>query len=226
MADSRTVRISPSLASAPSGRLAQVVQELEAAGADMIHFDVEDGVFVPAMTLGTRMIGELRPLTRLPFDVHLMMVNPEWIVPQLARDGADRIAVHYEACPYPRRTLRLIAEAGVQAGLAFNPATPLPDLRYLRPYLSFVLILTSEPELPAAAYLADVLHKLERARGLAGLEGLEWAADGGLNAENLPDAVRAGADTLVVGRAIFQGEQIAANVARLRAALGSLQSRG
>ncbi len=220
MATGRALRISPSLAAAPLGQLAQLVHELEAAGADMIHFDVEDGVFVPAMTLGTKMIGDLRPLTRLPFDVHLMMINPEWIVPQLVRDGADRIAVHYEACPYPRRTLRLIAEAGALAGLAFNPATPLPDLGYLRPYLGFVLVLTSEPELPAPAYLADALRKLERAKALAGPQGPEWAADGGLNPENLCDAVRAGADTLVVGRAAFQGGQIAANLARLRAALG------
>ncbi len=221
-----TVRLSPSLAAAPLGGLAQTVQELEAAGADMIHFDVEDGVFVPAMNLGTKMIADLRPLTRLPFDVHLMMVNPEWIVPQLARDGADRIAVHYEACPYPRRTLRLIAEAGASAGLAFNPATPLPDLRYLRPYLSFVVILTSEPETPSATYLPTVLDKIEQAKGLPGLEGLEWVADGGLNAENLWQAVRAGAGTLVVGRAAFQGGQVTANVAGLRAALGVAQSRG
>jgi len=226
MSAGKTVSISPSLAAAPMDRLGQVVRELEVAGADMIHFDVEDGSFAPVMTLGTKLIGDLRPLSRLPFDVHLMMVNPEWIIPQLVRDGANRIAVHYEACPYPRRTLRLIAGAGALAGLAFNPATPVPHLEYLRPYLGFVLILTSEPELPDAAYLADGLRKLRQARMLPGLEGLEWVVDGGLNAANLSEAGEAGADTVVIGRAVFQGGQIAANLARLRGALRGAEPEG
>ena len=102
------VRISPSLAAAPLDRLGQVVIELETAGADFIHFDIEDGSFVPVLTLGTKMILDLRRFTRLPFDVHLMMVNPEWILPELVQSGANRVSVHYEACPYPRRVLRQI----------------------------------------------------------------------------------------------------------------------
>ena len=132
--------------------MADVLSALESAGADYIHIDIEDGTFVPMMTLGTKLIPDLRPLTSLPFDVHLMMVNPEWIIPQLVSWGADRIAIHLEACPYPRRTLGLIDQLGAQAGLALNPVTPLPDLTYLAPYLKFVILLSTEPETGRLAF--------------------------------------------------------------------------
>lgn len=212
------VRIAPSLASAPLERLGQVIGALEAAGADFIHFDVEDGSFVPVMTLGTKIILDLRKYTALPFDVHLMMVNPEWILPDLVRSGANRISVHFEACPYPRRVLRQIQALGAQAGLAFNPATPLPDLAYLKPYLSFIVILTTEPEIPDSPFLPHVLEKVRKGKQAQGLEGIEWVVDGGVTVENLPQVVQAGADTVVIGRAVFQGGKIAENMAALRSA--------
>jgi len=184
--DRMTIRISPSLASAPMDRLGQVIFELEEAGADYIHFDIEDGSFVPVMTLGTKIIPDLRRFTRLPFDVHLMMVNPEWILPDLTASGANRISVHYEACPYPRRVLRRITSLGALAGLAFNPATPLPDLTYLLPYLSFVVILTTEPELPNSPFLPEVLEKVRRGRQAKGQEGIEWVVDGRHAGEHIP----------------------------------------
>jgi ribulose-phosphate 3-epimerase len=193
-----------------------VVRSLERAGADMIHFDVEDGVFVPVMTLGTKIIGDLRPLTTLPFDVHLMMVRPEWLIPDLIESGAGRISVHYEACPYPRRTLRMIAKQGVEAGLAFNPGTPLPDLSYLRPYLHFVTLLTTEPEVPDCPFLPSVLAKLPRG---AQDQELEWVVDGGLDESNIIQALHAGADTAVVGRAAFKDEGPTVNLAAVRAAI-------
>lgn len=212
------MRIAPSLAAAPLDRLGDVIRLLDQADADFIHFDFEDGVFVPVMTLGTKILADLRPLTRRPFDVHLMMIQPEWIVPQLVRDGAERISVHLEACPYPRRTLRLIAEAGATAGLALNPVTPLPDLAMLRPYLSFIVILTTEPEVPDPVFLPSVLEKVRRGRRLPEAAGLEWVVDGGLNAENLPQAAQAGADIVVIGRSVFRDGDVAGNLARLRAA--------
>ena len=214
------IQIAPSLASAPMGHLATVVKELETAGADIIHFDLEDGTFVPMMTLGTRIIGELRPLTRLTFDVHLMMRSPEWIIPEVVSMGADWVSVHYEACPYPHRALRLIRQQGARPGLAFNPKTPLPDLRYLRPYLEFVLVLTTEPEYPDADYLPEVLDKVRQGHKMLAGESVEWAVDGGITAQNVRQAVSAGANIIVAGRGVFRDGAIAANIAALRAAAG------
>ncbi len=212
------LRIAPSLASAPTPHLSRVIADLETAGADYIHFDVEDGSFTPVMTLGTKIIADLRPLTRLPFDVHLMMVNPEWILPDLAAYGANRISVHYEACTYPRRVLRQIVSLGAQAGLAFNPATPIPDLSYLAPYLSFIVVLTTEPEIPDCPFLPEVLEKVREGKQAAGQKRCEWVVDGGVNAENLSQIQKAGADVVVVGRAVFKDRKIAENMAALRVA--------
>ena len=212
------IQISASLASAPTDRLGEVVVRLEEAGADYIHFDIEDGSFVPAMSLGTKIISDLRRYTRLPFDVHLMMVNPEWILPRLTSSGADRIAVHYEACPYPLHVLRQIVSLGAQAGLAFNPATPVPNLTYMLPFLSFVVILTTEPEVPNPQFLPQMLEKIRTSREIKDLDQVEWVVDGGITPENTAEAVAAGADTIVVGRAVFAGGKIDENISALRSA--------
>lgn len=211
------LRIAPSLASAPLVHLSRTIADLEAAGVEYIHFDVEDGSFTPVMTLGTKIIADLRTLTRLPFDVHLMMVNPEWILPSLAACGVNRISVHYEACRYPRRVLRRIASLGMQAGLAFNPATPIPDLSYLAPYLSFIIVLTTEPELPDCPFLPEMLKKIREGRR-SSPKGCEWVVDGGVAIENIAHIHKAGADTVVAGRAVFKEGNILENLAALRAA--------
>lgn len=212
------MRFAPSLASAPLDRLSEVIRELDRASVDLIHFDVEDGVFVPVMTLGMKIIRDLRPLTDIPFDVHLMMVNPEWLIPQLVVDGANRITVHWEACPYPRRILSLIVEQGAQAGVAFNPATPIPDLSYLKPLVSIVNVLTSEPE-AGSPFLPGMLDKLQRARER--LPDAEWIVDGGVTTDNVQAVARAGADTAVVGRFFFAGDSPSSLLDRLhRASVG------
>jgi ribulose-phosphate 3-epimerase len=212
-----TIRIAPSLASVPLERLQEAVAALESAGADMLHFDLEDGVFVPVMTLGTKIIADTRPLTDLPFDVHLMMVNPEWIIPHLVEIGVQRITVHYEACPYPRRVLGLIIDHGARAGLAFNPATPLPDLTDLQPYLQMIDILTTEPETQGAPFLPPLLDKVRE--GQERYPDVEWIVDGGITADNARSVAEAGADTLVVGRFIFQQDDITGNLRGLRTVL-------
>jgi len=195
------------------------VAALEQAGVDLVHFDVEDGRFVPMMTLGTRLIGELRPLTRLPFDVHLMVRDPEWLIPEVVALGAQWVSVHWEACPYPHRTLHLIRQRGARAGLAFNPATPLPDLRYLKSCLDFVVILTTEPEYPHAVFLPETLDKLRVGRALLGDEGIDWAVDGGITPENARAAAAAGATVIVSGRGVFRDGTIVENVAAFRSTM-------
>ena len=206
------IQIASSLASASQYNLESVVHELEEAGVDILHFDIEDGNFVPVMRMGLKIIGDLRPLTKLPFDVHLMINNPEWLIPELARAGADMISVHFEACPYPRRTLGVISDAGMKAGLAFNPKTPLPDLRQYYPYLSFVLILTTEPELRDYIYMPSILEKVIAGKKQKGIENVWWAVDGGFTVQNVQDAVRVGADIVVSGRGVFNGNSIKENI--------------
>ncbi|HSF83888.1 MAG TPA: hypothetical protein VLA49_21845 [Anaerolineales bacterium] len=216
-----TIRISASLAGAPLDNLRGLLKQLEHARVDYIHFDVEDGSFVPVMTLGTKIIHDLRPLTSLPFDVHLMMYNPEWLIPSLVRGGADRIAVNFEACPYPRRTLRKIAELGATPGLAFNPATPLPPLDFLADYLAYVILLSTEPEEPDCPFLPAVLNKLFDAKANSAIQQIEWVVDGGLNADNLGEVVRAGVDVVVIGRAVFLDGMVVQNIEKLRRASSS-----
>jgi ribulose-phosphate 3-epimerase len=217
------VRFAASLASAPMTCLREVVEQLQAAGADMLHFDIEDGTFIPMMTLGTRIIGELRPLSPLPFDVHLAVKNPEWMIPQVISLGANWVSVHWEACPYPHRTLGMIRDQGGRAGLAFNPGTPLPDLRYLKSVVDFVLLLSTEPEYPDAGFLPEVLAKIRTGRTMLS-EGIDWVVDGGIQPDNVGRVARAGASIVVAGRSIFQNGEVSDNLAALRRAAVVAQS--
>lgn len=221
MNEPTAIKIAPSIASGPLTCLEKTIHDLESAGSSIIHFDIEDGSFVPVMNLGVKVIEELRPLTKLPFDVHLMMVNPEWLIPELAVMGADMVSVHFEACPYPRRTLRLIVEQGMQAGLAFNPATPIPDLEFCLPYLSFIVILTTEPEERDCPFLPSVLDKVIEVKTRPELKKLIWIADGDISTKNAKEVVDAGVDVLVVGRGIFKDGKIFENLLDIKTAIAS-----
>jgi len=210
------LKIAPSIASGPLVNLADTIRTLENAGADIIHFDIEDGSFVPEMTIGTKIIKELRPLTDLPFDVHLMTREPEWLIPILVKMGADMVSIHFEACPYPRRTLGLIHKSGMQAGLAFNPKTSLPTLQHYLPFLSFILILTTEPEINGCTYLPTVLEKVRSGKKQNGIEEVLWEVDGGITDENILDAIAVGADIVVSGRGIFSGGAIEKNISKMK----------
>lgn len=210
------VTIAPSLAAAPLHHLEKVIGELNRLGVGMIHFDVEDGSFVPVMTLGLKIISDLRPFSTLPFDVHLMIRRPEWVIAPLAGMGADSVSVHYEACPYPRRTLGLIKHHGMKAGLAFNPKTELPPLQLYRPYLDYVVVLTTEPEYENAIFLPEVLQKVACGRKQPGLDGVRWMVDGGVSPGNIAEVVRAGADIVVAGRSLFNEKPLNENYALLK----------
>ena len=208
------IQISPSLVSAPLLDLAAVIKRLEAIQIDYLHFDIEDGSFVREMNLGTKIIKDVRGFTTLPIDVHLMMVEPEWIIPLMAEMGVNMLSFHYEATQYPRRVLRMIAERGMQAGLAFNPKSPIPDLTQYQPYLHFVNILTTEPEIGGAVFLPEVLQKVRLLK--KDLPDMVCEVDGGVTLDNYREVVEAGADILVSGRGLFANDQFEDTVEQLR----------
>ncbi|MGV8026278.1 MAG: ribulose-phosphate 3-epimerase [Anaerolineaceae bacterium] len=212
------VKISPSIASTSFLDLADTVKRLEKAGVDSIHFDIEDGSFVKEMRLGLKIIQDLRAITTLPFDVHLMMVDPEWVIPVLARIGIELLSVHYEATEYPRRILGIIHDAGMKAGLAFNPKTEVPDLSIYFPYLYFVNILTTEPEVKDCAYLPYVLEKVICIKKNENMKNLICEVDGGFTPENVHDAIAVGADIVVSGRGVFLNGDLEKNIRMLKSA--------
>lgn len=212
------IKLAVSMASAPLLDLKTTVNRLEKAGVDYLHFDVEDGSFVKEMRLGINIIQQVREVTKLPFDVHLMMVDPEWIIPILAEIGVELLSVHYEATLYPRRILGMIRDAGMKAGLAFNPKTEIPDLSIYLPYLYFVDILTTEPEKGDSIYLPHVLEKVKTIRSNMRTKNIICEVDGGFNAANISDAISAGADIVVAGRSIFEGGDMEENIRKLQSA--------
>ncbi len=210
------IKISPSIASASFLDLVEIVKRLEDSGADFLHFDLEDGSFVKEMRLGIKVIRDLRTITRLPFDVHLMMVDPEWIIPVLSKIGIEMLSVHYEATEYPRRMLGMIDKAGMRAGLAFNPKTPIGDLSIYFPYLYFVNILTTEPEAGDCTYLPQVLEKVRQIKAQEATHHLVCEVDGGFTPENIADAVAVGADIVVSGRGIFDDDEIEESICTMK----------
>ena len=210
------IKIAPSILSADFARLGEQVAEAEAAGADYIHVDVMDGRFVPNITVGHLVVKALRPVTKLPLDVHLMIEAPERYIEQFAKAGADILTVHQEACPHLHRVIGEIKELGVRAGVSLNPATPLNTLEEILPYLDLVLLMTVNPGFGGQEFIEEMLPKIERMRQILDERGLkcELEVDGGINAETAPRVVAAGANVLVAGEAIFGAEEGVAEAMR------------
>ena len=208
------VQISPSLVSASLLDLPAIIKRLEAIKIDYLHFDIEDGSFVREMNLGTKIIKGVQGFTTLPIDVHLMMVEPEWIIPVMAEMGVKLLSFHYEATQYPRRVLRMITEQGMQAGLAFNPKTAIPDLTQYHPYLHFVNILTTEPEIGGAVFLPEVVQKVSFIKQK--FVDLLCEVDGGITLANYQQVIKAGADILVSGRGIFSNDRFEDTIEQFR----------
>lgn len=201
----RQIYLAPSILAADFSALGVAVQEAEAAGADLIHVDVMDGLFVPNITVGPLVVEALRRVTWLPLDVHLMIERPERYVEVFARAGATGLTVHPEASIHLYRTLQQIRALGLKAGVALNPATSEELLRYVLPVLDEVLVMTVNPGFGGQNFILEMLPKIRRVRRMLDEAGSAAAltVDGGINQETAPLVVAAGADTLVAGFAIF-----------------------
>jgi len=221
--NSRQVKLAPSILSADFSRLGEQVTEATEAGADYIHVDVMDGCFVPNITIGAPVVSAIRRWTNLPLDVHLMIEAPESQIKQFADAGADIITVHIETCPHIHRVVQIIKELGVKAGVAVNPGTPIDMIDEILPSLDLALVMTVNPGFGGQAFIESTLDKITRLRAELDKKKLatELEVDGGINAENAPRVVGAGANVLVAGSAVFNSKQsVGENLDRIRASLG------
>ncbi len=215
-----TIKIAPSILSADFAALADEVAKVEDQ-ADLLHFDVMDGHFVPNLTIGPVVVQALRKRTRLPLDVHLMIEGPERFIEAFAQAGSDALTIHVEACPHLHRVIQQIKEAGLQAGVALNPATPLHTLDEVLEEVDRILVMSVNPGFGGQQFLPFVLRKIEALSKR--LEGLtrkpEIAVDGGIKVENCRAVAEAGATVLVAGSAIFGSPDPRATILRMRRAL-------
>ena len=202
------VKIAPSILSADFSKLGEEIRDVEKGGAELIHVDVMDGHFVPNITIGPLVVESIRPITKLPLDVHLMIENPDQYIESFAKAGADYITVHVEACRHLHRTIQLIKSFGVKAGVVLNPATPVQLIEPIIEELDIVLLMSVNPGFGGQKFIPSVLNKIKQVRDLAKQKGvqLEIEVDGGVNEQTARLCVEAGATILVAGSAVYNQE--------------------
>ncbi|MBW8381442.1 MAG: ribulose-phosphate 3-epimerase [Youngiibacter sp.] len=215
------VKIAPSLLSADFANLGRDIEETETSGADWIHIDVMDGSFVPNISFGLPVIKAIRPLTKLTFDVHLMIREPSNFFEAFAEAGADLINFHYEAETHIDRAIQRIKGLGVMAGITLNPATPVSVLKHVLPDLDLVLIMSVNPGFGGQSFIPYSLDKVRELRQMADVlnPSLMIEIDGGIGENNIRAAAEAGADVIVAGSAVYKNNEISENVMKLRKAL-------
>jgi ribulose-phosphate 3-epimerase len=220
----RPLVIAPSILSADFARLGEEVRAIEAAGADWIHVDVMDGHFVPNISIGPAVVQALRPLSQKPFDVHLMISPCDPYLEAFANAGPDVITVHVEAGPHIHRSLQAIRALGKKAGVTLNPGTPVSALENVIDMVDLVLVMSVNPGFGGQSFIKSQVDKIAAVRALCGGRPIDIEVDGGVTPENAADAVRAGANALVAGSAVFKGGDYKGNIAAIRGA--ALSARG
>ena len=215
-APEKNVLIAPSILSADFARLGEEIAAVEAAGADWLHVDVMDGRFVPNITIGPPVVKALRKVTKLPLDVHLMIVEPERYVDAFAEAGADTIIVHVEACTHLHRTLAHVRSLGKRAGVVLNPSTHEDTLRYVLDVCDQILVMSVNPGFGGQSLIPEVLPKVAAIRAMIGDRKIDLEIDGGITATTAARAIEAGANVLVAGNAVFNTKDYRAAIRAIR----------
>lgn len=211
------VKVSPSILSADFGRLAEDIRAVIDGGADLLHLDVMDGHFVPNITIGPVVVRSLRKVADIPFDVHLMISDPDRYIDDFMDAGSDYLTVHAEACDHLHRTLTHIRGKGVKAGVAVNPSTPLSVVQHVMDDIDMLVIMTVNPGFGGQGFIKGMLPKIEEAKEMIGTRHIEILVDGGVTPGNSKLCADAGATILVAGSAVFKGQgTIAQNIAAIK----------
>jgi len=211
------VKVSPSILSANFARLEDDIKAAEEGGADLLHIDVMDGHFVPNITIGPLVVKALRTTSKLPFDVHLMISDPDRYLDHFIEAGSDYLTVHAETCDHLHRTLAYIRSKGIKAGVALNPSTPLSIIQHVLDEVDMIVIMAVNPGFGGQKFIPNVVDKIAEAKEMIGTREIEILVDGGVTPENARTCVDAGATILVAGSAVFNGQgTIAQNIAAIK----------